>query len=175
MKGKTMKKLLSMLAITGCLLASNSALAQPHEGFMLGLKAGHLDVDLAVAESDIAYGLLIGYGFGNGLAIEFEANSADGDLSRNLGDYDFSSSALYLAGHLYGSGPAYLKIKGGYFESSNEARDPLGNKYNYDEEDSGFSFGLGGGYNFGAVSLEAEYTKLETNYNLFSIGANYNF
>jgi len=158
-----MRTLLS-IALVGASLAASSAYAGD-AGFIVGLKAGNMKIkaDDIKNESATATGLVVGYGFSNGMAIEVEANKADGDLeytdpwtlTTEVDSYKVDTRALYLAYRTPGN--AYFKVKAGALHHSTTIDYSWGSETT---NGNNFSAGLGGGYDFGPVMLEVEYTAL---------------
>jgi len=137
---------------------STSAFAEDKGGIILGVKTGKVSVDKTDFEDDdTGTAILLGYEFSNNFAIEFESGKAD--------DFEAHSRALYLA--YRSAGDLYFKVRGGHLKRESNS-DQLG-------DDHGASYGIGGGYRFGALALEAEYTRIEKDIDFLSLGLNYKF
>lgn len=171
-----MRKLLcgALLAVAG----TGTALAQ---GPYIGAKVAWMDPDDQGGVSfDAATnaGIMLGYEFvpDYGLAVEaeFTTSVSDGEftyLGAN-GDWDIDTQAIYLVARP-GTETAYFKIKAGYLNEDVSAT-ALGQSISGD--DSGFSWGLGGGYNFTQnIAAELEWTKVESDVDAWSVGVLYNF
>lgn len=136
-------------------------------GFYLGVKGGSLEVDLSEVDTDTARGILIGYQW-DGIAVEFEANDADVEFNVNGStfDADFNSTALYAVTRTEGS--VYFKGKLGLL------REEIRNSF-AKETETGLSAGIGVGGRIGPVSVETEYTIIESDADLMSLGVNFHF
>lgn len=158
-----MKKGLFFLCV---LLCSANSFALDN-GLYLGLKAGSLEVDVSEVDSDTTRGVVIGYQW-DGIAVEFEANDADleFDVSGNTVDADFKTTALYAVART--EEPVYFKAKVGYL------REEISNSF-MEETETGLSAGIGVGGRFGPVSIETEFTFIEEDADLLSLGAHFHF
>ena len=138
-------------------------------GFYAGIKTGSLDISVPGYDTEAPLGIHGGYEFGNGFAVELEYNRADltfGSLSGEL-----TSLAAY--GVYRTQGDFYGKFKVGILSEE------LSFNAGYSDmvvNDSGISGGVGAGYRFNdQFSAEMEYTYLEPDANLLSVGINYHF
>jgi len=162
--------MLALLLVSGVASATDD---EPH--FMVGEKYGRLQFNSNVNDvydNTHGNGFLLGYDFGNQLALQAELLRANGNLSSLAanGTYDARSEALYLA---YRSpGDLYYLVKGGYLW---EHLDMNSSGATSSNRKNGFSAGLGAGYRFGLISLEAEYTRIDKNLNTATLGFNFNF
>ena len=176
---------LKSLILGGMLAVSSSyTLSQENSGALyVGVKTGKMLV--SVEESGVkasdpsSVGFVLGYDFGSGFALEFEANnSGKSDLSiynTHAGEVEIETRALYLAMRSQGKG--FFKGRIGVLQ---ETATVSGCGYytcgSEEEDDTGLSLGIGGGYNFNdTVQVEAEYTILEADVDLLSIGLNLRF
>lgn len=158
-----MKKLIPLFI----LLAASPVIAEENSGFYLGVKTGVLDIDIAYFDADTPKGIVFGYQHGT-FGIELEANFADIDynIMDSRGSTDFRSMALY--GVYRSEGDIYFKGKAGILNEE------IKTSY-LSEDDTGFSAGIGAGAKFGSMTIEAEYTLIESNVNFFSVGASFYF
>jgi len=158
-----MKKTLAIILA----LSVTPAIAAENDGLYIGVKSGSLDIDASGLDADTPKGVVLGYQSGV-LGVEFEANFADIDYEffGNRGSFDYKTLALY--GVYRSEGDFYLKAKAGIINQ--EIKSSF-----FKEDDTGFSAGIGAGARLGSVSLEAEYTVLDSDVNFFSIGANFHF
>jgi hypothetical protein len=159
-----MKKIL-LINLLISFFAINSVFANEYEsGPYIGAKISDLSVDLSSYTDGDTTGFLLGYSFSPTSSIELEKSVYDVSL---LGiDTEIDIFAVYYA--VRTEGEKYLKYKLGYL---NEAI----SNFIISEDDTGFSYGIGAGMNFGEFNLEFEYVKVEedvssTNFNLI-----YNF
>lgn len=160
-----MKKLLPLvlaLAVSPA-FADNSNTKQ----FYAGIKSGSLEMDLDPLESSTPVGIVVGYQ-PSSFGVELEVNAADIDYNV----YGISGEAKYKSIALYGvyrtEGDVYFKAKAGVL------REELDTSV-ADADETGLSVGVGAGVRMGAFSFEAEYTMLEENIDLISLGANVHF
>ncbi len=158
-------------------LFSSAAMA---EGPYLGAKLGIMDADVSGLDDATNVGLFAGYNFGElgdgiswALEAEFTTTISDGDvdvLGLN-GDWDVDTQALYAV--LRVGGDLYGKLRAGYLRedvSVSIAGVSIGG------DDTGFSGGLGGGWQVNEqLAIEAEYTLVEEDLDFYSIGVNYAF
>lgn len=158
------------------LLASVSAHA---EGLYIGGKVGIMTVDDNAFNDATNAGVVLGYEFPSRTAAsfaieaEFTTSVSDGDFRvfGVNGDWDMDTQALYAAvrfGHQF-----YAKGRIGYLNEDVTAR---AGGFSANDDDSGLSAGLGGGWRVNEhVSLEAEYTLIEEDVDFWSIGLNVSF
>ena len=135
------KKLLINLLIS--FFAINSVFANEDEsGPYIGAKISDLSVDLSSYTDGDTTGFLVGYSFSPTSSIELEKNVYDVSLFGI--DTEIDIFAIYYA--VRTEGEMYLKYKLGYL---NEAI----SKSIVSKDDTGFSYGIGGGYNFGDLNF----------------------
>lgn len=122
-------------------------------------------------------GIVLGYEFvpeyGLGVEAEFTTTVSDGDFSYLglSGNWDIDTSAIYAVSRM--GDQFYLKVKAGYLHEDVSAT-ALGQSAS--GNDSGFSWGLGGGYKFTQnISAEVEWTKVDSDIDAWSAGLNYSF
>lgn len=149
-----------------------------NEGIYVGVKGSSVQINLDDASHPAAYGGLIGYNFGNGPAMELEYNKSEtinigtgyGSHYAYYGSLDIQTIALYFT--YRSQGPVFFKARAGILQeevSSDRALDA-------DERDTGLSVGVGAGVNLGSVvQLEGEYTYVEQDVSLLSLGLNLRF
>ena len=121
-------------------------------------------------------GVLVGYQFHNGFAIEAEYTAAlaagDATILGMTGDWDVKTFAVY--GAFRSSGPLYFKGKLGYLNEDISINIP--GIASAEGSDSGLSVGVGIGWRVvDAASLEFEYTLVEQDIDSFSLGCNFHF
>lgn len=155
------------IAVAACALQASTANA---EGFYLGAKAGNLDIAVSEFENDSASGLVLGYEFTSGLAVQGETLKGSADINTFFGrfDGDFESRALYAVFRSTGE-TVYGFAKAGVLHEEVEVNALY---YNVRESDTGASVGIGGGFRLGQhVLLEGEYTMIEQDVDFFGINA----
>lgn len=158
-----------------------------HHNIYLGVKPGQVDINTSVYSEknrDIVFGY-IGADIKEGYSIELLHTQDEGNANVNASSliseplpfdvnvnaaYDFSATGVYLAYKT--DSDLYLKIKGGVFIREIELSYQ---EYKYTESGEYFSTGIGAGYNFGLVTLETEYTKLDKDLDFLGVGISVNF
>jgi opacity protein-like surface antigen len=169
-----MKKITNTILASTLILGSTAMTAQAAEPHLYaGLKAGSFLVDMNGADDPMPFGLQLGYDFGRGLSAEFEYNTGSSDI-KILGsdvDMDVTTMAIYAAFRTPGKG--YFLAKLGLISEEVELS-AAGNSIS--EDDTGMSYGLGGGYNFGEkFALEGEYTIIEEDVDYIGVTARFKF
>lgn len=196
-------KLLSYVRVLAGLFLGFQAVAvgagQPESGVYLGLKVGEMQFsnrvehyrfsngvkdDLTVRD-DTGYGLIAGYQFANGFAVEAEHTATETDTQavymdcclrggtvEGRSDVDFDTYAIY--GVYRTRGDIYVKAKVGYlYEEVRYSTAAWGSRdTNYHDS---WSAGIGIGFRFGAVSAEVEYSGLGEDVGFTSLGLIYTF
>ena len=188
-----MKKLVLSFAMAAAFAATAQAdeSAYEREGFYLGLKTGDMNSDIDNSDLESSKGVVLGWEFNNGVAVEYEHTESDFEYELNwsfdtgfgtvsgthLGDGDFETDALYAVYRAYNSSGFFMKLKAGYLTEDISATvvDEDGDSYKVSEDDSGVSAGIGAGYRAEHFSLEAEYTIIEEDVQFFSVGVNAHF
>lgn len=165
----------------GTLLTVGMAGAAFAQGPYIGGKVMWVDPDDTAGfsfDSATNAGIVLGYEFvpdyGLGVEAEFTTTVSDGEFSylNVSGDWDTDTQAIYLVARP-GTDTAYFKAKVGYMNSDVSAS-ALG--VSVDGDDSDFSWGLGGGYNFTQnISAEVEWTEIQDDVSGWSGGVNYKF
>jgi len=171
-----MKKYLSVALVLASMASAPVFAESDRNGVYLGVKTGSLDVDVSGFDFDAPLGFFVGYEQG-AWGVELEVVSASGDLSLdgfgstlNVG-VDFDSLGIY--GVYRAEGPVYVKLKGGFLrEEISGGTSIVGD---FSESDSGLSLGIGVGARVSNFSVEAEYTLVEADINLFSVGLSVGF
>lgn len=179
---KTLQKTLLALA-TGSLLSmgaqaavsyGNGYTGQPY----VGVKAGQFDLDVDGASDPTAYGVYGGYNFDPNFGVEAEyvgsddANYYNGDIdAKSYGAYGtyryaFANTPVYAKGKL---GVARTKIDGNSFSENSTRR-------TVSKSDTSLAGGVGLGYSVNSdFSVEAEYDKLGSDADLWTVGAQLKF
>ncbi|GAB1262738.1 outer membrane beta-barrel protein [Aurantivibrio plasticivorans] len=156
---------LTSLSIATLLLSSQLAFAEG--GFYLGAKTGNLDIDASSFDAETPLGIMAGYEFDGGFAIQFETISSDLDVNTFGGSGDFDSYALY--GVYRGPSSVYFMAKAGILYEDIEVPSSF-YPGSINVSDEGLSAGFGLGFRPGNHALiEFEYTIIEEDVNF--IGA----
>jgi opacity protein-like surface antigen len=173
-----MQKVL-LSAVVAASLLSGVAYAAP-VGPYLGAKVGSYMVDDSESnkkyDDGTSFGVYGGYDFGSGLSVELEYNTSSGnDISvKNvkIGEYDFSNFGVYGAYRFYPSLYKGLSLKAKIGVISED----IDKNYSFgvaseSNSDTGLSFGVGAGFAITPqVSIEGEYTVIEQDVDLLSLG-----
>ncbi len=167
-----MKKILLAGLVSAVVASTNVVAAEDGAGVYLGLKVGQFRSGISQLDDDTAVGFQVGYDFGNSFAIELEHNTGEMDLATYYTDvsFDVDTTALYAV--FRSEGDFYFKGKVGVVREE-ISTSVYGSSIS--EDDSGGSYGIGGGYRNGAVSIEAEYTWIEEDLDIFGLGLSYHF
>ena len=168
-----MKLKTTALCASIALLSSTASFAQEKQsnGFYVGLQAGKVDVDVNEPGVDVDDGDAIGLTLGYvpdmwGAEIQLTNSDIDITVDGETVESDYKTVAAYAVFRTRGD--AYFKARAGLLREEIETNFAS-------ETDTGFSAGIGAGVRVSIINLEAEFTVLEEDANLFSIGASINF
>ena len=169
MKHRSLRTLLSACLLASSLpaLADYESPAETDLGFYVGGQLGKLKVDVDGIQNADTVGVLVGYGLGfNGVSVEAEYNTGDGDFNilGTTGSYDVDTLGLFVAYRTPGA--AYLKARLG---AVREELSSMGEE----EEETEFSMGIGVGIRLNNIRIEGEFSKVEEDANLLSFGLIY--
>ncbi|MAY40335.1 MULTISPECIES: porin family protein [Spongiibacter] len=174
MKHRSLRTLLSACLLASSLpaLADYESPAETDLGLYVGGQLGKLKVDVDGIQNADTVGVLVGYGLGfNGVSVEAEYNTGDGDINilGNTGSYDADTLGLFVAYRT--PGPAYLKARAGAVRSEVEA--DITGMGQTDESETEFSMGVGVGIRLDNFRIEGEFSKVDNDANLLSFGLIY--
>lgn len=165
-----MKRQAAALTLATSVLLSSTALAS-NEGAYFGAKLGKAQGDLSSLQmADIDgdnLGFFGGYSFDGGFAIEVEKNSMDLDLFGATMNVD--TLAVYAASRL--GDELFFKVKAGFLSEDVS----ITGFPEADITDSGMSYGIGAGFQTEHFITELEYTIIEADVSLISLGFAYRF
>lgn len=156
------------------LLSLGTAQAQGERPFYFGVKMAQMTSDINALDPATNAGVLVGIplvadrAMSVSLEGEFTSTVSKGDarLSGYNGQWDINTLALY--GALRSGGPVYFKAKAGYLSEDVSISRP---GVLATGSDSGLSYGLGIGWRLsGGSRLEVEYTLVEKDVNMLSLG-----
>lgn len=177
-----MNKLLSLAVIASM---SFTSMAADTTGFYLGAKAGSLVIDddaSSKADNATSAGFLIGYKVpaeGGDIAVEFEMNKAEVDFVKDGDEAKVDHDTMALYGAYRSEGSFFYKLKLGILKRDLKLDDNSVFRFvdgSTSDSDTGLSAGIGGGVRLANnLTIEAEYTLIAEDTNLFSLGVNYNF
>ena len=180
---KTLTK--TLLAVTASTLftAGANAALYTNTGYAgqayFGAKAGQLSADVDNVDTDnaTAYGVYAGYQFDPNWGAEVEYMGTDNaDATRGLakGEYDAKTYGAYgTYKYNFPASPVYGKAKLGVAKT--EVSGNVGAS-NFSQDDTSLAGGVGLGYNATPnLAFEAEYDYLNSDANLWTVGAHYKF
>lgn len=170
-----MKKITNAILASALVLVSTAMTAQAAEPHLYaGLKAGSFLVDLDGADDPMPFGIQLGYDFGRGLSAEFEYNTGSSDVNLGGGDVDMDVTTMAIYAAFRTPGKGYFLAKLGLISEEVElSATGIGS---ISEDDTGMSYGVGGGYNFGdKFALEGEYTIIEEDIDYIGVTARFKF
>ena len=180
-----MKKLIATLALTTAGLMSSNLMAA-ESGMYIGVKTGTMAVDSSAFDDTSAITFALGFNVNENVGFEIElGRSSAGNIDMSVydgfsvvkvtGEYEISTAALYAT--FRSSDPLYVKGKIGILSEKVdfELDFDCGAPCSESEDESGLSYGVGVGYNFGAASIELGYTLIEEDVTYASLGVQLNF
>ena len=158
-----LKNLLTTLAtalMVSCFFFSPAAVA---EGWYFGVKGGPVVLDLPSLDDPVNAGIIVGHDWGVALGdvgIEAEASTTVANGKNDESGVDIKTGGLFAA--VRTAGPIYLKGRLGYavYDFTGVSDDSEGN----------FAYGLAFGVSVGIVQFELEYTKIDSDVNMISLG-----
>jgi outer membrane immunogenic protein len=157
----TNKKLI-LAATLACLPAISFA---DDAGPTVALQFGSHLIDLDSAENGKTIGLNLGYDFGNSFAVEYQTNAGHWGLGND--DGEIKTQALY--GVYRSQGDLYFLVKLGALKEEVSLEHAT-------EDDTGASYGLGGGKKISDYfMMEAEITLVDENVNVIALGSRIKF
>lgn len=160
------KSLLSLTAILTCsafVMSPISAGAADGSGFAVGVKAVASDVADESVNDGIGGGLVISDSLSNGFGAELEWNRTEADVNL-LGEessYTMNTVGVYASYRTPGS--LYAKVRAGYIWKQLDVEEIV-------VAESSVGGGVGIGYDFGNLMLEAEYTYIDKDITQASLG-----
>ena len=179
---KMLHKTLIALATGSLLTVSAQAAITYGNGYTgqpyVGVKAGQFDLDVDDADDPTAYGVYAGYNFDPNFGIEVEYVGSD-DADYRGGDIDAKTYGAYGT-YRYAfpnTNGLYAKGKLGIAKTELEADYDAGSfSYSESSDDTGVAGGIGLGYSVNPdFSVEAEYDILDSDVDLWTIGAHLKF
>jgi len=141
--------------------------------FHAGLKAGYFFTNIDEVDGGNGFGFQLGYNVTPTLSLDLEYTSGtfDATVANYDIDFDYTTTALYVT--YRSTGDAYLLAKAGYL---NEDLSTSFLGVDLSEDESGASFGIGGGYRFSeSFAGEIDYTVIEENINFIGLTAQFSF
>lgn len=138
----------------------------------VGVKVGKFKVDADVKDPT-AYGVYGGYNFDQNFGAEVEYVGSS-DVSVGSAEYKVKTYGAYgTYRYHFNNTPVYLKGKLGIAKTEAQLKGPLNN---IKDSDTGLSFGVGAGYAPTAnIALEANYDRVASNVDVYSVGASLKF
>jgi hypothetical protein len=141
--------------------------------FHAGLKAGGFLTNLDEIDGGSGFGFQLGYNVTPTLSLDLEYTSGtlDATVANFDIDFDITTTAIYLT--YRSTGDAYFLAKAGYL---NEALSTSVEGFDISDDDSGASYGIGGGYRFSeSFAVEIDYTVIEEDVSFIGLTAQFSF
>lgn len=151
-----------LAAIFSCLPAISFA---SDAGPTIALQFGTHQIDVDNVENGKTIGVNLGYDFGNSFAVEYQVNAGHWGIGND--DGEIKTQAIY--GVYRSQGDLYFLVKLGALEEEVSLEHAT-------EDDTGASYGLGGGKKFSDYfMMEAELTVVDENVNVIALGSRIKF
>ena len=143
-----------------CFTITPAALA---EGWYFGVKGGPIVLDLPSLDDPVNAGIIVGHDWGVALGdigIEAEATTTVANGKSDDNGVDVKTGGLFAA--VRSAGPIYVKGRLGYavYDFTGAVGDSEAN----------FAYGLAFGVSVGIVRFELEYSRLDSDVNMMSLG-----
>lgn len=145
-------------------------------GFSASVKGGQArvsafdDFDGISVEEGNAFGVTLGYSFAPNMTAELEYVAGAAEITGNLRSLDVDVTTLALYAAFRSSGPLYFIGRLGYVSLELAAEELP------DTDDTGLSYGLGGGYQLTpSLGLEVDYTVVEEDTDWLMLSARFKF
>lgn len=177
---KTLQKTLLALAVGSLVSVGAQAAVSYGSGYVgqpyVGIKAGQFDLDLNGADKPTAYGVYAGYNFDPNFGMEVEYLGSD-DADYYNGDVDAKTYGAYgTYRYTFPNTALYAKGKLGVARTEVKATGAVPVSFNGKDKDTSIAGGLGLGYAVNSdFSVEAEYDRLSSDANLWTVGAHLKF
>lgn len=161
----------------GFLALSLATTAQAEQPFYIGGKVGVLQAEEArlgeVTQGAVVLGLRPA-GSPFGLEAEFSGSLDKGEIKNSTAEWDMDTLGLFLTART--PGDFYVKGRGGVIRRDVSYRGEFGPFLvkSRDKEDSE-AWGAGLGWDVGAATVEAEYTRIDKDFDFYSVGVNAKF
>ena len=177
---KTLQKTLLALAVGSLVSVGAQAAVSYGSGYVgqpyVGIKAGQFDLDYSGAEKPTAYGVYAGYNFDPNFGMEVEYLGSD-DADYRGGDIDAKTYGAYgTYRYTFPNTALYAKGKLGVARTEVKSSNTFLNANNFSDKDTSIAGGVGLGYAVNSdFSVEAEYDKLGSDADLWTVGAHLKF
>ena len=177
---KTLQKTLLALAAGSLLSMGAQAAVSYGNGYTgqpyVGVKVGQFDLDVDGADKPTAYGVYGGYNFDPNFGIEAEYVGSD-DADYRGGDIDAKTYGAYgTYRYAFPNTGLYAKGKLGVARTEVEASGTTLGLYNGTDKDTSLAGGVGLGFSVNPdFAIEAEYDKLGSDSDLWTVGAHLKF
>ncbi|UTA49037.1 outer membrane beta-barrel protein [Simiduia sp. 21SJ11W-1] len=154
------KRINAAFLAVASLVASPFALADDHNpatvkgGFYLGVKGIYTDLAPEATDNAGGVGLLVAEHYANGFGVELEGTRSEADVNLLDLNEDYTLDTLGLYGVYRSPGALYFKVRGGLLWKQLSVGGDRTDK-------TAFGGGVGGGYDFGKLLIEAEYTYVD--------------
>lgn len=136
--------------------------AENKAGLYLGVKGIYTQLKIDGAENSGGAGIVVADHYANGFGMEAEVtrSKSDVNLFEIVNDYTIDTAGLY--GVYRSNTTLYFKVRGGLVWKRLDSSANAVTK-------TAFGGGIGGGYDFGRVLLEAEYQYVDADIDQFSV------
>jgi len=176
-----MRKVLMTALLSSALFGANAYAEEGSGNFYVGLGIGQIDVDLGSGvdvDGDTPLKFYAGYKFSPKLAVEVHHVSIDLDVTgASVGTVEYKNKGIALVSSLPLSPNFSLLGKLGYGKNEGLATVSAGGvSVSSSASDNDLFFGLGAQYNINSnFAIRGEFDNLDSDANLFTVGANYTF
>lgn len=175
---KTLNKAILALGASSVLaMSANAAISHGTSGdssLYVGAKAGQIDVKSKPKAN--AYGMYAGYNFDNHLGAEIEyLGSSDTKYQEAGADREYKAKTYGAYGvynYQFGTSPVYAKGKLGVAKTDIDAK---GVNFTESKNTTGVAGGAAIGATLAGVNLEAGYNYLNSDANMWTVGAHLKF
>lgn len=149
-----------LLCVPALALAEKSA--DNKAGLYLGVKGIYTQLKVDGADNSGGAGIVVADHYANGFGMEAEVtrSKSDVNLLEIVNDYTIDTAGLY--GVYRSNTTLYVKVRGGLVWKRLDSAAKAVTK-------TAFAGGIGGGYDFGRVLLEAEYQYVDKDIDQFSV------
>lgn len=165
-----------ILASALALTFSGAALAQ-EKPFYIGVKPSIVNPDNDRLENATNGSVVLGFQIPQtpfGIEAEAGTTLSDGDVKNSSANWNMNTVGVFATART--PGDVYVKGRAGWFhrDVTVEADTLFGTVKAKDKEDSE-AWGAGIGWKLGAANVEAEYTRVDQDFDFYSVGLNANF
>ena len=157
---KTRLSIINSALLFSCYVFSPAVVA---EGWYFGVKGGPVVLDLPSLDDPVNAGIIVGHDWGvaiGDIGIEAEATTTVANGKNDENGVDVKTGGLFATART--AGPIYVKARLGYAV------------YNFtgvsENSEANFAYSLAFGVSAGIVQFELEYTRMDSDVNMMSLG-----